>query len=536
MNNWTVRTRIIGAFAAVITIMIALGAVSYAGLRTIRSQARQIEKDVLPGVVISAKSQAIARELLLAVNKHSAASTARDKQLAADKVEQLLQSANKNDEAYQATIIDESDRQLFSAMKDARDRFAKEYDLALADQAITQDELSTRLQPPLEEYVKLGDSLFELNRAQGVGATTDITASADKSLWTLGPSLVFATIVAVFCSWMLVRLIQSALARLMTVTAVMSAGDFRERIEIVRRDELGMLGEGINRMADDLTNLIGQVQKSGVQVNSSATEIAATSKQQQATVTEIAATTAEVGATASRISATSKELARTMGELSEVADQTSTLAQGGQGGLQRMESTMGQIGAASDLDQLAARTVEREGNEHRHGGHDDQQGGRPDESSLAQRGNRSGEGRGARARLCRGGARDPATRGSDGGRDLRHRTDRERDAERGERRRHGDRQVRRRSPPRPRGDRRGDDAAHRDHRAGADAAAVLRERERRGAVAVDQRGADLEALAQLSVASQQTADSLRQSSMAIDQLNDASRGLQSGVQRFTLAA
>jgi methyl-accepting chemotaxis protein WspA len=45
-----------------------------------------------------------------------------------------------------------------------------------------------------------------------------------------------------------------------------------------------------------------------------------------------------------------------------------------------------------------------------------------------------------------------------------------------------------------------------------------------------------EALAQLSVASQQTADSLRQSSMAIDQLNDASRGLQSGVQRFAPAA
>ena len=54
------------------------------------------------------------------------------------------------------------------------------------------------------------------------------------------------------------------------------------------------------------------MQKSGVQVNSSATEIAATSKHQQATVTEIATTTAEVGAAASRISATSKELARTM--------------------------------------------------------------------------------------------------------------------------------------------------------------------------------------------------------------------------------
>ena len=536
MNNWTVRTRIIGAFAAVITIMITLGVVSYAGLRTIRAQARQIEKDVLPGVVISAKSQAIARELLLAVNKHSAASTTRDKQLAADKVEQLLQNANKNDEAYQVTIIDESDRQLFAAMRDARDRFAKEYELALADQTITQEELSTRLQPPLEEYVKLGDSLFDLNRVQGIGATTDITASADKSLWTLGPSLIFATIVAVFCSWMLVRLIQSALARLMTVTSVMSAGDFRERIDIVRRDELGLLGEGINRMADDLTNLIGQVQQSGVQVNSSATEIAATSKQQQATVTEIAATTAEVGATASRISATSKELARTMGELSEVAEQTSTLAEGGQGGLQRMESTMGQIGAASDLiNSRLALLSEKAANIGMVVTTINKVADQTNLLSLnaaieAEKAGEHGRGFAVVAREIRRLADQTAVATFDieqivkemqsavsGGRD-------------------GDRQVRGRGAARGRGDRGGDDAADGDHRAGADAAAELRG-VNEGVQSQSISAAQIsEALAQLSVASQQTADSLRQSSMAIDQLNDASRGLQSGVSRFTLAA
>jgi hypothetical protein len=38
------------------------------------------------------------------------------------------------------------------------------------------------------------------------------------------------------------------------------------------------------------------------------------------------------------------------------------------------------------------------------------------------------------------------------------------------------------------------------------------------------------------VASQQTADSLRQSNMAIEQLNDAARGLQNGVARLVPAA
>ncbi|HMI56875.1 MAG TPA: methyl-accepting chemotaxis protein, partial [Gemmatimonadaceae bacterium] len=306
MRHWTVRTRIIGAFAAVIAIMVSLGAASYAGLRTIRAQARQIEHDVLPGVVISAKSESVARQLLLAVTSHSTSANARARQQSADEVGRLLQVAKENDASYLATTIDESDRQLFSAMNEARDRFELAYKTARADEVISDEELSAQLQPPLEEYVKLGDSLFELNRKQGVHATTDITDSADKSVWMLGPSLVLATIVAMVCSWLLVKVIQSGFAGLMSVTSVMSAGDFRQRVQIQRRDELGLLGEGINRMADDLTGLIGQVQKSGVQVNSSATEIAATSKQQQATVTEIAATTAEVGATASRISATSK--------------------------------------------------------------------------------------------------------------------------------------------------------------------------------------------------------------------------------------
>ena len=536
MSNWTVRTRIIGAFAAVISIMIALGAMSYAGLQTIRTQARLIEKDVMPGVVISAKSQTLARELQVAVTRHSTAASARDKQLSADKVEQLLQTAVQNDEAYQATIIDESDRQLFVAMKDARERFAKEYELARSDETISQEELSGRLQPPLEEYVKLGDSLFDLNRSQGVGATTDITSSANRSLWTLGPALLFATIVAIVCSWMLVRLIQSAFARLMSVTAVMSAGDFRQRIEIVRRDELGMLGEGINRMADDLTSLIGQVQKSGVQVNSSATEIAATSKQQQATVTEIAATTAEVGATASRISATSKELARTMAELSEVADQTSTLAQGGQGGLQQMESTMGQIGAASDLINsrlallsekatnigMVVTTISKVA----------------DQTNLlslnaaieAEKAGEHGRGFAVVAREIRRLADQTAVATFD------------------------IEQIVKEMQSAVSAGVMGIDKFADEVRRGREAIGAVTtqlteiiaqvqtlppsfESVNEGVQSQSISAAQIsEALAQLSVASQQTADSLRQSSMAIDQLNDASRGLQSGVSRFTLAA
>src|SRR6185437_16139966 len=110
---------------------------------------------------------------------------------------------------------------------------------------------------------------FDLNQAQGTSAAVKITDTSNASLWILGPALLLATIVAVVCSWLLVRLIQRSFSRLLSVMAVMSAGDFRQRVEIGNRDELGRLGEGMNTMADDLTGLIGQVQRSGVQVNSS---------------------------------------------------------------------------------------------------------------------------------------------------------------------------------------------------------------------------------------------------------------------------
>ena len=64
-------------------------------------------------------------------------------------------------------------------------------------------------------------------------------------------------------------------------------------------------------MVNSLSKLVGEVQKSGIALNSSLTEIAATSKQQQATATGTAATATQIGATSNEISATSRALVKT---------------------------------------------------------------------------------------------------------------------------------------------------------------------------------------------------------------------------------
>ncbi len=175
-------------------------------------------------------------------------------------------------------------------------------------------------------------------------------AEATRAQWifNLGVSCIVAILVASFFAGRFQSSIVTVpLNRVVATLERMRSGDFTERLTMNRHDEFGVLGDGLNRLADDLSGLVGQVQRSGIQVNTTATEISATAREQQSTAHEIAATTAQIGATSKQISATSKELVGTMNEVSQVAEETATLAGSGQTGISRMEATMRQIMEAS---------------------------------------------------------------------------------------------------------------------------------------------------------------------------------------------
>jgi methyl-accepting chemotaxis protein WspA len=207
----------------------------------------------------------------------------------------------------------------------ARDLYSKHY----ADLKRQRDQL-------------LRDLTQQVDRARGVESLhAQRTAVAGLS-----------SIVVILLASAVVGRVQSAavtgpLKRVVASLERMRQGDFTERLPVTRKDEFGVLSEGINRLADDLSGLVGQVQRSGIQVNMTATEIAATARDQQSTAHEIAATTAEIGATSRQISATSKELERTMNEVSQVAEETAHSAGSGQEAIARMEAHMSQIMQAS---------------------------------------------------------------------------------------------------------------------------------------------------------------------------------------------
>ncbi len=131
-------------------------------------------------------------------------------------------------------------------------------------------------------------------------------------------------------------------------------------------DETGQLYLAIKGMVEALYSLIGQVQRSGIQVTTSSTEIAASARQLEVTVNQQAAATTQISATSAEISANSGELAGAMHYVNDSASNMNSLATEGQDGLKTMIRIMDELSSATvsitgKLDEINDRANSIEG-------------------------------------------------------------------------------------------------------------------------------------------------------------------------------
>jgi methyl-accepting chemotaxis protein WspA len=262
----------------------------------------------------------------------------------------------------------ERGKELFKNVLDARATYVRDEDefvrLVRADRLDDAKKLLIDKAGPdqlvdIEKIYQLADYQISL-----IGKERDEANAAYESgrMKIIGIGVLAALVSAVFAFW-ITRSITGPWERAVRTAQRIAGGDLSADIEASTQEGTGQLLAALKNMMQSLAKIVGEVQNSGIQVNSSLTAIAATSKQQQATATEIAATTTEIGATSKEISATSRELVKTMGEVTAVADQSATLANSGQASLSRMEDTMRQVmEAAGAINSKLAVLNEKAGN------------------------------------------------------------------------------------------------------------------------------------------------------------------------------
>ena len=123
--------------------------------------------------------------------------------------------------------------------------------------------------------------------------------------------------------------------------------DLAVSIDTQRKDEVGALLGAINDMAASFRMVLGQVQRSGIQVTSSSTELAATAREQETTMNNQLASSKKVVASVEEISEVSNELVKTMDQVAAMSQETAGFATKGQSDLGRMEAAMHNMESAS---------------------------------------------------------------------------------------------------------------------------------------------------------------------------------------------
>jgi methyl-accepting chemotaxis protein WspA len=361
VKNWSVRLRIIASFAVVITILLLMAAVAYNRLVVVERGAQLVRDNAVPGLYQISRIRSswvdhmllTRKELLVASQSNGVAESQLLDQDEAQfsKTEQALE---QDLSIYKTTITEAHERTLIAEFEQLRKQYLGLHEqlLALQRQGRSADAFALSTGQMLADWQQgreVLNKLVEVNRDVAITSVANIHESVTELELSMVLAVLLAVALAAVSGFLLLRAITQPISQVVNTLKIMGGGDLSVRMDLQRKDEFNAIEEGFNNMSEALKGLVTQAQRSAVQMTTSVTEIAATSKQQQATVTETAATTTEIGATSREITATSRDLVRTMSEVSSTAEHTSVLAGSGQLGLTRMEDTMHQVMGAADL-------------------------------------------------------------------------------------------------------------------------------------------------------------------------------------------
>lgn len=368
MRDWTVRQRIQASLATILLLMVVMGWVAYSRLNHVAREAEGVQRDAVPGMYYGAQIvRALYANYSLMDRDIFYEPDADDKDIASllGEIRTTRNHLISLTQAYQAKAFMDEDRALFDVLTAQVNEYLREQDqfltlIAAGRSAQAQDLLIHQVFEQFKRARNAASALEAFNKRMADEAVQRINDSVGAATTGILLSFLIAVVLAALCGYALLQGMTRPLGELLGAMDVMGQGDFSERLDADRRDEFGTLAGGFNRMVEDLTFLVGQVQRSVIRVNSSVAEFAAATRQQRAAATEVAATTTQISTASQEIATTSRELVNTMQEVSSVAEETQLLAGSGQEELVRMSATIQHVmDAASTINAKLAVLSEK---------------------------------------------------------------------------------------------------------------------------------------------------------------------------------
>lgn len=202
-------------------------------------------------------------------------------------------------------------------------------DAAVGDAAVKGIDRATSQK--MEELVS---QLSEHSQEQSVM----IGAQASQALSLgIGFMLISSVIVGLVSLWLVNRNLVNPIQQLIEYIAQLSQGNFANRAEVNRQDELGRLAVAANTLRDFLAETFIQLQRSTTDLESSSSELSAIATVMAQGSRDQFTRTDQVASAMHEMSATAQEVSRHAGEAANAADDADSSAQQGE---QVMQATI----------------------------------------------------------------------------------------------------------------------------------------------------------------------------------------------------
>uniref|UniRef100_UPI0030DBA087 HAMP domain-containing methyl-accepting chemotaxis protein n=3 Tax=Pseudomonas TaxID=286 RepID=UPI0030DBA087 len=282
--------------------------IAYKLIETLDSDVRKMG----PGDERFAQFQAITQakqDFMLAryeVRGYTTNSNADTERKAAAQLDAAIASLKPLNEHFSSTRQDEL-RQLENALAQYRSA-VQAFKLATADAVQARKEMTDQG----ASIVTLSEQLYHIQLER-----RDAESAQARTLQLV--STLLALLVGVIAAVIITRQITGPLRDTLAVVERIASGDLSHTVIVTRRDELGVLQQGIARMGVTLRDLISGIRDGVTQIASAAEELSAVTEQTSAGVNSQKVETDQVATAMHEMTATVQEVARNAEEASRAA-------------------------------------------------------------------------------------------------------------------------------------------------------------------------------------------------------------------------
>ena len=355
LRQFSIRTRMIGAIAIVLLLLMVVGSVGLFGMQSMRGQTQEfLEKSAERGQRVGALHGAMGeirryeKDMIINYEKAEAVKTAHGLWDAARK-----SAATHLDEV--AALSPEDDKAVLMQIKASLETYAQKSANVVAqleagayDHAAVADRLLTAAKDQITEAEKQLAEIEKRMEAQAAEMRAGIEKTQGGVLWTFGLVLVFAAIVVVPLTLLNMQTICAPLAEAEALAEAIAEGDLsREMKPVEGVDEASKLMRSLHHMQEALQSMVGQLRTAADSIRTASVEIATGNQDLSSRTEQTASNLQQAASSLVQLTGTVKQTADSARTANQLASSASGAAAKGGDVVSQVVSTMDEINASS---------------------------------------------------------------------------------------------------------------------------------------------------------------------------------------------